>query len=143
MCDLPPSLQPHLHRTLQYPHCIITVSMLNPFDSQTATLGNDRLTFFPAQVTFTLPSSCPSYLNLPSGSVERPVLLCMDDIPSRKESEDTDHLISPTEAAPVGAAQEQRGKTQISGSSKLTLIHLPLYQVVLAATRQPLVNLHG
>ncbi len=39
MCDLPsPILQPHLHTTLQYPHCIITVSMLNPSDSQTLIL---------------------------------------------------------------------------------------------------------
>lgn len=36
MCDLPlPGLQPHLHTALQHPYCIITVSILNPSDSQT------------------------------------------------------------------------------------------------------------
>lgn len=63
-----------------------------------------------------LSSSCPPYLNLPSGSLERPVLLCAYDIPSGKESEDTDHLISPTEAAPVGSALEAEGEKKNSRS---------------------------
>lgn len=46
------------------------------------------------------------YLDLPSGSQEKPVVLCVYDILSGKKSEDTDHLISPTEAAPVGTALE-------------------------------------
>lgn len=78
----------------------------------------------PQHVSLNLSSSCPTYLNLPSGSRERPVLLCMYDIPSGKESEDTDHLISPTEAAPVGAALKRRGKNLDQWQLCVDLIHL-------------------
>lgn len=85
-------------------------------------------------VPHTRSSSCPPYLNLLSGSLERPVLLCVYDIPSEEESEDTDHLISPTEAAPVGAALERRGERNPDRWQLcVDPIHLPLYQVVLAA----------
>lgn len=61
----------------------------------------------------------------------------MYGIPSGKKSEDTDHLISPTEAAPVGAALE-RGGWGGGGSPdqwqlRVAPIHLPVYQMVLAA----------
>lgn len=36
VCDLPlAGLQPHLHKTLLQPHCIVTVSMLNPSETWT------------------------------------------------------------------------------------------------------------
>lgn len=41
-----PSPQPHLHGSLQCPHCIITVSMLNPLDSQTNTYQSTRIALF-------------------------------------------------------------------------------------------------
>lgn len=55
-----------------------------------------------------------------SGGQER--LFHLSTIPRGKKSEDTDHLTPPTEAAPVGAALQQRGK-----KSKSIIPLMPLW----------------
>lgn len=89
-------------------------------------------------------SAWPPYLKLHTGSWEKPVLLC--SIPSgQKKSEATDHLISPTEAAPVRAALESGGwgGTDLDQwPLRADLLHVTLHHMVLAAAWQPLINLH-